>query len=88
MSYRWGRYPTAAEAAEAKAKADARIEANIAAYADSLTGESPPGRSWGIRETVRGDRTGRSGLCPQHAAAMAAHRAEHQTTKAPAVAGA
>ena len=40
MSYRWGRYPTAAEAAEAKAKADARIEANIAAYADSLTRES------------------------------------------------
>jgi hypothetical protein len=79
MSYRWGRYPTAAEEAERKAMASARIEANKAAYAKSLAEESecpaPVGR--GASERRCGD-TAPVGqrLCPQHQEAIERHKRE------------
>jgi len=68
-SYRWGRYPTAAEEAEAKAKASARIEAGKAKFAADLAEES-------TCFFVECEDTAPAGqrYCPTHEEGMAAYR--------------
>ncbi len=78
-SYRWGRYRTAAETTEAKAKASAQFESAKARYAAELAGESscrfPVGL--GPHERPCGDTApvGQT-YCPTHEKAMAVHEAE------------
>jgi hypothetical protein len=76
-SYRWGRYPTAAEEAERKAKASAQIEANIAKYRAELAGESacpfPVGRGPDERPCGCLAPAGQR-YCPTHQRAMDHYR--------------